>query len=283
MTVEADSVRVIASWPKVEPLLDQAREACTALRWHQALRRRIPEAAAESRVRGAHASAELDGARSSLATVRDLMRGALDRSTQRDPAQLTVLAAVQATAESEHVGGLVRTSGAQVLARLHTAAGSLLLPQDQLGRPRRAGETSPEFTELGDPPADPDEIQARLRGIVDLMSLVDVPSLVVASLVHAEIVTVRPFVRGNGLVARALERALTKSSGLDPTGVAVPEKGHHTVGQTAYLGALTAYGTGSAAGVGLWVQHCARAMIIGAQEGNRIADAVLVGRLSPEE
>ena len=60
MTTLAESIATISSWPEVAEAMDEAREACTQLRWHQALRRRIPEAAAESRVRGAAASAELD-------------------------------------------------------------------------------------------------------------------------------------------------------------------------------------------------------------------------------
>ena len=57
------------------------------------------------------------------------------------------------------------------------------------------------------------------------------PALVVAPLVHAEIAAVRPFVRGNAVVARAMERAVVQASGLDPTGVAVPRSG--TAGRAA--------------------------------------------------
>lgn len=279
MTTEADALQAIAAWPRVEDISQQAREACAALRWHQALRRRIPEAAAESRVRGAHASAELDGARTSLSVVRDLIRGAIPLASQQDPAERTVLAAVQVTAESEHVAGLLRSSGAQALARLHVAAGSPLVQADQVGRPRQYGEYCGEFAELG--PALPTaELPARLAGVFGLLSRTDLPALVVAALVHAEVVVLRPFVRGNGLVARALERAVVISSGLDPTGVAVPEAGHLAHGHTAYIGALTAYLSGSREGLTLWLRQCGLAVIMGAQEGSRIADAVLVGRLS---
>ena len=64
----------LADLPDVAAASERAREVCTNLRWHEALRRRIPEASAESRVRGAWASAELDGARSTATIVRDLMR-----------------------------------------------------------------------------------------------------------------------------------------------------------------------------------------------------------------
>ena len=56
------AVSRLAELPGIPEQVEAAREACTRLRWHQALRKRIPEAAAESRVRGAHASGELEGA-----------------------------------------------------------------------------------------------------------------------------------------------------------------------------------------------------------------------------
>ena len=258
---------------------EAAREACAQLRWHQALRRRIPQAAAESRVRGARASAALDGAEMDVDVVRDLMRGATAWPEGPDPLAAVVQGAVQATAETEHIRAIVLTAPSQALARLHAAAAGHLLPQSQVGRPRQAGETSREFSDLG--PA-PDEIvvRQRLSGIMELLLTArDAPALVVAAVVHAEIATVRPFVRGNGLVARAMERAVIQASGLDPTGVAVTEVGHGA-GGTAYLGALAAYGSGSPQGVAMWIRHCAQAVVAGADEGRRIADAVLVGRLT---
>ena len=106
------------------------------------------------------------------------------------------------------------------------------------------------------------------------------PAPLVAALVHAEIALVRPFTGGNALVARAAERALLRARGLDPTGVGVPEFGHLEAGVTAYTGALSAYATGTRAGLTAWIEHCADAVVAGAHEGERIADAVRAGRLS---
>jgi len=270
----------MSALPGVAEATDAARQACTQLRWHQALRRRIPEAAAESRVRGARASAALDGAEMDLSIVRDLIRGAVAWSQVPDPVEDVLRGAAQATAETEHIAGMVVTAPAQVLARVHTAAAGHLLPESQVGRPRQAGEISREFTALG-PCPDEVVVRQRLSGVVELLlSAKDAPAVVVAALVHAEIATVRPFVRGNGLVARAMERAVIQAGGLDPTGVAVVELGHGAGGGAAYLGALAAYGTGSPQGVALWITHCAQAVVAGAQEGGRIADAVLIGRLT---
>jgi hypothetical protein len=186
---------------------------------------------------------------------------------------------VQATAESEHVRSLVTSAPLQALARLHVAAASGLGPDEQLGRPRVEGEGSAEFTDLGVAP-DAGELRARLGGLVAVMTVgASVPALVVTAVAHAEIATVRPFVRGNGVVARAVERALVQATGLDPTGVVVTEAGHAAQGGPAYLGALAAYGTGTPEGVALWVGHCAEAVVAGAQAGQQICDAVRAGRL----
>jgi hypothetical protein len=276
----ADSLVTLSALPGVVEATDAARRACTQLRWHEALRRRIPAAAAESRVRGARASAVLDGAEMDLNLVRDLMRGATAWPQSPDPLEATLQGAVQATAETEHIGAMVGSAPSQALARVHAAAAGHLLPESQVGRPRQDGEICREFSDLGPAPDDA-VVRQRLSGIVELMLCAkDSPAVAVAALVHAEIATVRPFVRGNGLVARAMERAIIQVSGLDPTGVAVVEVGHGASGAAAYLGALTAYATGSPQGVGLWITHCAEAVVAGADEGVRIADAVLVGRLA---
>ena len=214
--------------------------------------------------------------------VRDLMRGAAPWPPSPDPLEAVLLGAVRATAETEHIRAMVVTAPSQALARVHAAAAGHLLPERQVGRPRQAGELSLEFSDLG-PSPDETVARERLSGIVELLLCArDSPAVVVAALVHAEIATVRPFVRGNGLVARAMERAILAASGLDPTGVAVVELGHRAggAGGAAYLGALSAYGTGSRDGVVLWIRHCAEAIVAGAAEGGRIADAVLTGRLT---
>ena len=93
-----------------------------------------------------------------------------------------------------------------------------------------------------------------------LLATPRLPVVVAAAVVHAELATVRPFVRGNAVVARALDRAVVHAGGLDPTGVAVTEAGHGAQGGAAYLGALAAYGRGDVAGVGLWISHCCTAV-----------------------
>jgi hypothetical protein len=280
-----DRLLALTDLPGVRERADDAREACTRLRFHEALRRRIPEAAAESRVRGARASAALDGADVPVTVVRELMSGMRPWPDDPDPGIRTVKGAVAATAETERVVALVRTAPLQALARLHVAAAAPLGPlrDDELGRPRQGAEACAELVDLGPAPK-PSEVSARLASLSELIvtafSTTRVPATVVASLVHAEIAAIRPFVHGNGLVARAMERALVQGLGLDPTGVAVPEAGHVANGGPAYLGSLAAYAQGTTAGVGLWLGQAGVAYVDGAAEGERICDAVRAGRLS---
>lgn len=265
--------------------VDAARAACTELRWHQALRRRTAEAAAESRVRGATASALLEGAepagsQGTVALVRDLMRGAAAWPENPDPLMRILRAAVQVSAAAEYPDAAALRSPAQLLAGLHVAAGAPLLPPEQVGRPRQGEETSRELADLGPSPAAAD-VTARLALVGDLIAALraGAPAVLVAALVHAEVATMRPFVLGNGLVARALERVVLRVGGVDPTGVVVPEAGHARSVGADYRGALAAYGSGDPEGVRLWLVQAADAVVAGAEEGRRVGDAVLAGRL----
>ncbi|RNI18305.1 hypothetical protein [Flexivirga caeni] len=268
----------LASLPGVGEAIDEAREACTRLRWHEALRRRVPEVAAESRVRGARASAFLEGAEVPVDLVRDAMRGAV--ALDDGPGDRVLTGAIRATAETEHLGGVLRTAPAQAIATLHKAAAAAVMAPDALARPRQGDETPSDLAELGAAPP-PAEAAQRLRGVVELIaSLGEAPGILLTAIVHAEVATARPFGYANALVARALERALLQASGVDPVGGVVSEAGHARQGAVAYQGALSAYLTGSTEGVGLWLRHCAQAVVAGAAEATEIADAVLAGRLT---
>jgi hypothetical protein len=169
----------------------------------------------------------------------------------------------------------------QALARLHVAAATGLLPADQLGRPRAEGEGCSEGRDLGPAPSAA-EVSVRLAGLAKVLQApADIPALVVAAVAHGEVMAMRPFVSGNGVVARALERAVFVSRGLDPTGVAVPELGHRRVaGDLAYRAGLGAYTSGTPDGVTTWLLRCGEAAVAGAVAGSEVADAVLAGRLS---
>lgn len=274
-----DPLARLADLPGVPEAVDRARAACTALRWHPALRRRAAEARAEAAVRGARASAALDGAELPLDQVHELIAAqrfsALPSATSGAVAR-HVLGALRVTLAADGLGPVLSTAPAQALARLHLAAmsGEDELDRDQLGRPRPAGMAPRDLVDLG-PAPDGAALMQRLDQLGRLLTQpTAAPALVLSAVVHGELLALRPFVAGNGAVARAAARALVVARGLDPTGVAVPEVGLLAPGAPAYLGAALAYAGGEPAGVALWITHWADSIELGAREGTLVAEAV---------
>ena len=264
--------------PGIPEAIDAAREACTQLRWHPALRRRTEEARAEATIRAARCSAALEGARFPVGLVRDVARGA--GQFPDDAAGHLALGAVRVLSQAKALSSRLSRSPAQVLAGLHTAAAARLLPPEALGRPRTASEhPSDGIGEPLDAPFGP-SLTTRMSGIMDLLAAPSsAPALLVAALVHAEVLSARPFCAGNGLVARALARAVIIDRGLDPIGVVVWEAAHLDAGP-AYGRSLIAYASGRPDGLVQWVRHCSGAIVSGASEGQAICDAILAGRLT---
>jgi len=268
----------LAALPGMDEATTAAREACTQLRWHPALRRRTKEARAEATIRSARCSAALEGARYPVDLVRDVARGAAQFPD--DASGRLALGAVRVLSQAEAMGPLLERSPAQVLAGLHTAAAAGLLAPDQLGRPRTASELPGDG--IGEPHDAPSgaALIARVTGIVDLLGApASSPALLVAALVHAEVLSARPFLAGNGLVARALAHAVIIQRGLDPMGVVVWEAAHLDAGP-GYGRALIGYASGRPEGLVEWVRHCSDAIVAGAGEGAAICDAILAGRLT---
>lgn len=253
------------------------RDATTQLRWHPALRRRVPEAAAESSVRGAHASCSLEGVRIGRSHVRRAVGGGLAELPPGVEGDL-VRAAIRV--QSAGASLLDAARGQQwrhVVATLHRAAAADLVGPEDLGRPR----TSDRSRDLPDiPQPDATGARERLGMVLEILSLPgSVPADVVAAVAHAELQAARPFLAGNGLVARAVERLVLCSRGLDPTGVAVWEVGHLSGGPEAYVVGLARYVSGDVSGwLGLWHEAAARAVA----EGKGVADDVLAGRLTSQ-
>ena len=131
----------------------------------------------------------------------------------------------------------------QVLARAHILVATGEVAKDRLGR-LRAGPG----------------VAARVRGVSDLLTTTtQAPALVLAAVAHAEIASAEPFGSGDGLIARAVERMVLMSSGVDPQGVLPVELGHLRLAP-AYERNLRGYATGDVAGVRDWLLHCAAAV-----------------------
>ena len=211
------------------------RDGIDALLRDRGLRRTAPDLTAESLLRGAHASAVLEGSASTLDVVR---------AEGGDP---TARAAVRLSTE---VLGLVPALGSsplQAFARMHTLTAKGVAADEDLGRPRDA------------------EGAARLRDLARILAgPTAAPALVVAAVVHAELATAAPFVSHNGLVARAAERLVLVARGVDPTSLTVPEAGHLAL-RPEYESNLRGYRDGGSAGVHAWLLYAAEAYAAGAE------------------
>ena len=244
----ADPLAPLLDLPGVRDAAEGARAGIDRLLRHRLMRNRSAEVSTESALRGARASAALEGADVLLA---DLRAGQVD-----DPI-------VQGSLRpSVALGSMVDTwsrAPGQVLARLHVLAAADLTDRADLGRP--GAHAGP-----------------RLGGLFSLVTGdSSVPAVVLAAVVHGELAAVAPFGTADGVVARAAARLTGITRGLDPKAVSVPEVGFAEFGREEYARALAGYGSGQPGGVAAWLVHCCRATEHGALEGLAIAEALLRG------
>lgn len=225
----------LAALEGVGSAMAATRDGIDALLRDRGLRRSTPDLTGESLLRGARASAALEGSGSSLEEVRagggdDLARAAVRMST-----------------ELLGLGPTLTRSPLQAVARIHILAAKGAVADADLGRPRDAARAE----RLG--------VLAR-----QLSAATTAPALVVAAVVHAEIATAAPFVSHNGIVARAAERLVLLARGVDPKSLVVPEAGHLAL-RREYESNLRGYAAGGAAGVQAWLLYAAEAYAAGAE------------------
>ncbi|MBB5075618.1 oxidoreductase [Nonomuraea endophytica] len=237
----SDPLAAVARLPGVPEAVDEAREAVDRLYRHRVLRRARPAVSTESSLRGARASAALEGA--------DVTLDALRRDEVSDP---IVQGALRASVEVGRLGPTWRKAPRQVMARLHSVAAAGLVGQDALGRPSAGGP--------------------RLDALFGLLETpTKAPALVLAAIVHAELAVLRPFGSADGIVARAAERLTLVEFGLDPKSIVAVEVGHL---EQDYEAGLKAYVDG---GVAEWVRQCAAAVSLGVRETTAICEAMQRG------
>jgi hypothetical protein len=282
-----DPIGALLELPGVTDAVAEARRAVDGLLGHRVLRRRSAEVTAESALRGARASAELEGAGMELERLRGQLMHGQQVTVQSKDARLGQLAANAVRVHAD-LGSLLpswKSSPKQALARLHVlAAADLGLPSDALGRPRTS-PTDPvdDPLELGPAPA-PIEVSARLDGLARLLlAPTTAPAVVVAGVVHGELLALRAFGSADGIVARAASRLVLVGRGLDPKAVSAPEVGHAELDAAglrashthAYADAARGYVDGGRDGVAAWLVHCAQAVALGAREGVAVCEAIL--------
>ncbi|MEU9416193.1 oxidoreductase [Streptomyces sp. NPDC048272] len=282
MSSAADPLAPLAGLPGVSDSVDSVRKAVDRVYGHRVMRRRSGEIASEAALRGARGSAALSGADWALEEVR--RRTDFGSETQAR----AVGAALRLTAEAGQLLSIWRQSPMRVLARLHlVASGSTpaapdpsappAVEGDTVGRPRLAGEPVDEpLIDLPLPGAE--EVAGRLEGLSRLIIAGGAaPALITASVVHGELLALRPFGTYNGLVARAAERIVLINSGLDPKAICPAEVGHAEQGAQAYVAAFEGYVSGTAAGMATWIAHCGRAIELGSRESMAVCEALQRG------
>ena len=272
-----DPLAPLLDLPGVADAVERARVACEELRWHEAYRRRSQEVRAEAGLRVTRSSCAIEGVRVPLSLVRSL-------ATEGGHAPV-VAGALRATALVESLMPSLGSRGAaplpplrQLLVRVHVAAAGGWLSEGDIGL-LRAVEQPQDLTGLGWAPVG-DELAARVDLLDQTLRATSVPALVVGAVVHGELLALRPFRAGNGLVARAVARLVLTTRGLDPTGSVIAEA-TWAAALNPYLGAAAGFATGTADGVAAWLRSCGAAVVDGALEARAVADAVLAGSLAP--
>jgi hypothetical protein len=271
----------VAQLTGVADAVADARKAVDRLLGHKILRRRSAEVSAESALRGARASAALEGTDVPL----DVLRGGSSGSSASPGSSVSgvfgdldpvVHGSLRVSAEIGALAGTWRQAPRQVLARLHVLAAADAVNADELGRPRSEGQVTTDVLKLGPPPT-PIEVAARLESLSGLLTQpTKAPALVVAALVHGELLALRPFGWGDGIVARAAQRLTLVERGLDPKSLTAPEVGHAELADE-YAAAMRGYLVGSPEGVAAWIRHCAGAVTVAARDSLAICEAFMRG------
>jgi hypothetical protein len=208
-----------------------ARDVIDALLRHPRVKRDAVRLAAASAVRGGRASAVLAG------------------GTPDDVDDPVTQGALRATGEALRLAATWQRTPGQALARLHLLAARDLCDPAELGRPAPTTDRNRfgQLIRLGSGPS-------------------AAPGVVIAALVHGELMAIGAFSSGGDLVARATERVVLISRGVDSLGVSIPEAGHLAL-RPAYAELLRAYATGEPEGVAAWIRHCCDAYTRGAEAG----------------
>ncbi|BCB81081.1 hypothetical protein GCM10022251_66810 [Phytohabitans flavus] len=231
----ADPLVPLVDLAGVREAVASARDRADAAMRHRALRRQGGQVAAEVSLRSAVASAALEG----YAYEREAVRA----GTVTDPVVQGALRVAGA------LGGLAeRWSAAprQVLARVHVLAARDVVDEDALGRPAAPGP--------------------RLDALMDLVAGgTSVSPLVLAAVVHGELLALRPFAGPSGIVARAAARLTLIATGFDPRGLLAVDVGH-LAREPEYVGAANAFATGTPDGLRAWVRHYTQAVVVAAEE-----------------
>ncbi len=214
---------------------------------HPALRRRGGLVAAELGLRDAVASAALEGHDYDLGSVRD--------GVVTDP---VLQGSLRVSRALDSLTAQWSRAPRQVLAKLHVLAARDAVEADRLGRP---------------------EDRAAASGRIDMLAGLiaggtAAPSMLVAAVVHGELLALRAFAGPNGVVARGAARLVLIGGGFDPRGLVAVDIGHVERGPE-YVGAANAFATGTTDGVRSWLKHYAAAVTAAAAHITIVGDQIM--------
>lgn len=249
-----------------------AAQAISAVHRHKANLRKHNVTGSESVLRGARASAWLDGGD----------RTVPDDGNVTDP----TLAAALRVADSlspetiSETARIWQRAPQQILAKFALNAAPISAGNstgDVSDSTVNAADTA-ALDEASRPVGD-DKLSAamkeqRLHILGDFITGgTQVHTAVLSAVVHGELLTMRPFAHHNGIIARAASRLTTVASGLDPRGLGVPEV-YWTRHREEYNNAAEEFAKGTPEGLRRWILLHVEGLKAGAVEARGIADAV---------
>ena len=145
-----------------------------------------------------------------------------------------------------------RRAPMQALARLHTLAAVDAVETEALVGPAQ----TLAFRPVGGVCGNGDQAEA--------------PGVVVAGVVHGELLGMRPFGWGDDLIAPAALRLVLVARGVDPDALTVPEEGLLELGRHRFEKSFAAYQSGTPDGVSEWLIYNAAAVQHGATIARRL-------------
>lgn len=223
----------VAGWEQVQQFTNAARSDIDELLWRRDIRTASIEVARSSIARGGADSAALEGA--DLAGVEE------------SPMGKVLAASLAITVEAPKFNEIWMRAPLQAITGLHTLVAKEFLDDDKLARPR-LNQDADDPLHIGSLPGH-QEIPSALMRLSQQCSTTKVPALIEAGYVHGEIMRLRPFTWGSGLVARATVRTILSARSLDPSNFSIPENGMFESTRTAYVAAIRDFSTGTQAGI----------------------------------
>ena len=239
----------IAQWKLVQELTGAARADIDELLWRRDVRAASREVTQSSIARGGADSAALEGA--------DLV------GVEQSPMGKVLAASLAVTAEAPSMSEIWPNAPLQVITGLHTLVAKEFVDVQELARPRLT-QKADDPLHIGSLPQH-QEIPGALMRLSQQCSTTRVPAVLEAGYVHGEIMRLRPFSWGTGLVARATVRTVLSARSVDPSIFSIPENGMFESTRTAYVTAIRDFSTGTQAGIESYFKWFSASLGLGAR------------------